>query len=310
MRTPLTYYGGKQMLAKRIVQMMPVHRVYLEAFAGGAAVLFAKPRAERETINDADGSITAFWRVLRDHPEALAAAVALTPYSREEWRAASEPTSDDVESARRLLVRIDQSFSRSRRSWSVPCIGDGRGRWQPGTWANLPPKILAAADRLRGVAIENGDALEIIPRWDRSDAVIYLDPPYEGEHRLSPEHGYAVESAGLWGDLVGVLRGVKRATVLLSGYPCAHGDALGWTRVNLPRPRTVQSRAGDVLPPAPEVLWINRTPLAGPLFADDPTRDVLAPAHPGAGGLVAASHSPPGRARGVGERPGASRSHG
>ena len=46
------------------------------------------------------------------------------------------------------------------------------------------------------------------------------------------------------------------------------------------------------------------------VYSDDPTRDVLAPAHPGAGGLVAASHSPPGRARGVGERPGASRSHG
>lgn len=41
MRTPLTYYGGKQMLAKQIVAQMPAHRVYLEPFAGGAAVLFA-----------------------------------------------------------------------------------------------------------------------------------------------------------------------------------------------------------------------------------------------------------------------------
>jgi hypothetical protein len=54
-----------------------------------------------------------------------------------------------VEAARRLLVNVDQSFSRSRQSWSVPCIGDGRGRWQPGSWENLPPKLLAAAQRLR-----------------------------------------------------------------------------------------------------------------------------------------------------------------
>lgn len=33
MRTPLTYYGGKQMLAARIVAMMPEH-CYLEPFAG------------------------------------------------------------------------------------------------------------------------------------------------------------------------------------------------------------------------------------------------------------------------------------
>lgn len=50
---------------------MPAHRVYLEPFAGGAAMLFAKPRAERETLNDIDGQIMRFWRALRDHPEAL-----------------------------------------------------------------------------------------------------------------------------------------------------------------------------------------------------------------------------------------------
>jgi DNA adenine methylase len=54
-RTPLTYYGGKQRLAAQIVALMPPHRVYLEPFAGGAAVLFAKPRAPRETLNDIDG---------------------------------------------------------------------------------------------------------------------------------------------------------------------------------------------------------------------------------------------------------------
>lgn len=62
MRTPLTYYGGKQRLAPQIVPLMPPHRVYLEPFAGGAAILFAKPRAERETLNDADETVMRFWR--------------------------------------------------------------------------------------------------------------------------------------------------------------------------------------------------------------------------------------------------------
>ena len=68
MRTPLTYYGGKQKLARQIVALMPAHRVYLEPFAGGAAVLFAKPRAERETLNDLDGDIVRFWRAVRERP--------------------------------------------------------------------------------------------------------------------------------------------------------------------------------------------------------------------------------------------------
>ena len=88
MRTPLTYYGGKQQLAHRIVALMPAHRVYFEPFCGGAAVLFAKPRADRETLNDIDSRVVRFWRVLRDRPQDLADAVANSPYSREEWREA------------------------------------------------------------------------------------------------------------------------------------------------------------------------------------------------------------------------------
>jgi DNA adenine methylase len=270
-RTPLTYYGGKQALARQIVPLMPMHRVYLEPFAGGAAVLFAKPRAERETLNDADGQIMRFWRVLRDRPADLADAVATTPYGRAEWEAAREDVDADLESARRLLVNVDQSFSRSRRSWSVPCIGDGRGRWQPGTWANLPPKILAAATRLTGVALESGDALEMIPRWDRADAVIYLDPPYAGPLRLSPSHGYKVDESDLWSRLVPVLREVRHASVLLSGYPCAEALDLDWRMLPLAMKRTVQARDGSALPDAPEVLWLSpNVPVAkfGPLFAE------------------------------------------
>lgn len=259
-RTPLTYYGGKQALSRQIVPLFPDHRVYLEPFCGGAAVLFAKPRAERETINDADGRVMAFWRALRDHPEELAAAVAATPYGRREWRESRPDVEDesDVEKARRLLVNVDQSFSRSRQSWSVPCVGDGRGRWQPGSWENLPLKLLVAVERLRGVALEHGDALDLIPRWDRADALIYLDPPYTGPLRTEPSKGYDVDDDGtLWDRLVDVLLDVKHAAVILSGYPCVEAERLGWRMVELRMKRTVQSRDGGTLPPAPEVVWLS-----------------------------------------------------
>lgn len=261
MRTPLTYYGGKQTLAREIVALMPAHRVYLEPFCGGAAVLFAKPRAERETLNDADGQIMAFWRVVRDRPDDLAHAIACTPYSRAEWQASAEPADDDLEAARRLLVNVGQSFCCSRESWSVPSISDRRGRWQPGSWKNLPAKILAAADRLRGVALEHGDALDLIPRYDQPDAVIYCDPPYTGPWRREPTKGYRHDDDGtLWPRLVKVLADVKRAAVILSGYPCPEGDALevlGWRTVPLNRKRTVQARKGGTLELAPEVVWLS-----------------------------------------------------
>lgn len=267
-RTPLTYYGGKQRLAARIVALMPPHRVYLEPFAGGAAVLFAKPRAQRETLNDLDAQVMRFWRALRNRPGELAAAIATTPYSRAEWNLCREQpdAADDVEAARRFLVWIDQSFSREGTGWSPPSIlFDRRGRWQAGVWANLPDKLAAAAHRLAGVALEHGDALELIPRYDQPDALIYCDPPYAGPWRLEPGKGYRHDEAErLWPRLIEILSGVQHAAVILSGYPCAAADDLGWTRLDLAHKRSVTARSGSTLAGAPETVWINPAVEASP----------------------------------------------
>lgn len=50
MKTPITYYGGKQGMLKDILPLIPEHNTYTEAFARGAVVLFAKkPPAGRYT---------------------------------------------------------------------------------------------------------------------------------------------------------------------------------------------------------------------------------------------------------------------
>jgi DNA adenine methylase len=258
-RTPLTYYGGKQKLAAQIVELMPHHVAYLEPFAGGAAVLFAKPPAERETLNDVDGQIMRFWRALRERPDELAAAVAVTPYGRAEWEASREPADDDVEAARRLLVNVDQSFSRSRGSWSPPSmLKDRKGRWQARTWQDMPRRVQVAATRLTNVCLECGDAVEMIPRWDLPETVIYADPPYIGKHRTRMEKGYAHDAGpDLWPRLIDALLGIEHAAVILSGYPCEEVEWLGWRSVELHALKNVQARAGGKLPTAPETLWLS-----------------------------------------------------
>lgn len=273
MRTPLTYYGGKQRLASQIVPLMPAHRVYLEPFAGGAAVLFAKPRAEREVLNDLNGQIQRFWRAVRDQPEELARAITLTPYSRAEWEQYRNPLDrtwrrpsatvdesiDDVEAARQLIVSIDQSFSRSQHGWSPPSIlFDRRGRWQAGVWQNLPDKILAAVDRLSGVALECYDAIELIPKYDVPDSLIYCDPPYPLETRLAPDRMYACDDDGtLWPRLLEVLKSIETAAVIVSGYAGDFLDELGWRMVPLEHKRTVTARRASKLSAAPEVVWLS-----------------------------------------------------
>ena len=86
---PFAYYGSKARLAPWIATLMGPHRVYVEPYAGSAAVLFARPTpAPYEVLNDLDGNVVTFFRTLRDQPDELIAALRLTPYSRAEFRAA------------------------------------------------------------------------------------------------------------------------------------------------------------------------------------------------------------------------------
>lgn len=84
-RPPFSYFGAKQHLALWCEAMLPAHRVYLEPFAGSAAVLLAKRRSPIEILNDIDGELVRFFRLLRDRPAELIQACELTPYSRQEF---------------------------------------------------------------------------------------------------------------------------------------------------------------------------------------------------------------------------------
>ena len=71
MKTPISYYGGKQTLAKTIVGLIPPHRLYCEPFMGGGAIFFAKEPATVEIINDTNGELINFYRVVQRDLTAL-----------------------------------------------------------------------------------------------------------------------------------------------------------------------------------------------------------------------------------------------
>jgi DNA adenine methylase len=107
-KPPIPYFGGKITLGPAIAALLPAHRHYVEPFCGSLAVLFAKQRSGMETVNDLDGELMTFWRVLREQPDDLIRVCALTPHSRGEHQAAYEPAGTDLETARRVFVRLTQ----------------------------------------------------------------------------------------------------------------------------------------------------------------------------------------------------------
>lgn len=114
MKAVLKYPGAKNRIADWICSYIPPHDVYLEPFAGSLAVLFNKPRCHIETVNDLDGEIVNFFRALRDYPEELKEKIDWTPFAREEYKVAFEPTEDAIERARRYCVRCWQGFGNSQ----------------------------------------------------------------------------------------------------------------------------------------------------------------------------------------------------
>ncbi|MEU2719384.1 DNA adenine methylase [Streptomyces smyrnaeus] len=272
MRPPFPYYGAKARLAPWIVGLLPrEHRVYVEPFAGSAAVLFARQRpAAHEVLNDLDGNVTTFFRVLRDREAELVRALTLTPYSRQEYRAAAltEHSLGEVERARRFFVRTTQSFNAAgaaqgkRASWSN---GMRRGCSQAVTVADLVERLYAAADRLRRVVIENRPAETVIRAYDAADAVLYCDPPYLDSTRsglvrsCGGDYAHDTNTEADHRALAHALADAK-GTVLLSGYDSPLYAELyrGWWRTDISVQRPTTNRSGHTGPAAVEVVWSNR----------------------------------------------------
>lgn len=84
--SPLTWYGGKAVLAQRIVDLLPPHHSYVEVFFGSGSVFFRKPPSPVELINDRNAEVVSFFQLLRDAAQAkeLQRLLRLTPYSRDE----------------------------------------------------------------------------------------------------------------------------------------------------------------------------------------------------------------------------------
>jgi DNA adenine methylase len=192
-RPVLRYHGGKWNLARWIISLLPPHRVYVEPFGGAASVLLQKGRAYQEIYNDLDGAVCNLFQVLRDSSIAadLARRLMLTPFARAEFDAAYVPSEDDVEQARRTIVRSYMGFgTKSSTASSGNGFRSGARVLQASVgdeWASFPEQIARYAARLRGVVIENRDALELIGQHDTAQTLFYVDPPYPSETRRVPK---------------------------------------------------------------------------------------------------------------------------
>lgn len=260
-RPVLKYPGSKWRMADWIISLMPSHKSYLEPFFGSGAVFFNKRPSRIETINDLDGEIVNLFRCVREWPEELACAVALTPYSREEYERAwsrfkAGGKACGIEDARLTLVRYWQSHGSTsvyKGGWK----NDRAGReyaYDVRYWRNLPGWVLDAAERLKDAQIEQTQAVELIRRFKHPDVLIYADPPYVVSTRKGKQYVVDMVEDRQHIELLEALK-EHPGPVILSGYEneLYEKHLQGW--VKLHKKALAEGGAART-----ETVWLNYEP--------------------------------------------------
>ncbi len=233
-RPMVRYHGGKWKLAPWIIRHFPAHRVYVEPYGGGGSTLLRKLRSYAEVYNDLDGEMVNLFRVVRDQGPALLRAIELTPYSRADFNESFLPAPDPIEQARRTCARSYMGFggnlTRPNRDQSPQRTGfrtyskKDRRSIPAQDWRNFPNGLGQIIDRLRGVIIEQRDAMEVMTAHDGEETVHYVDPPYVhstrgfdcgGTHR-----GYRYEMTDDQHQVLATVLHRLKGYVVLSGYDC------------------------------------------------------------------------------------------
>ncbi|MES2598650.1 MAG: DNA adenine methylase [Verrucomicrobiota bacterium] len=179
----LRWPGGKTRLLSEILPAIRPHRLYVEGFAGGLAVLLAKPRSPAEVVNDLSGDLVNLYRHAQFHLDALVAEVEWTLTSRQDLAdLVNQPGLTGLQQAARFLLRNRLSFGGGGSSFAVS------SQAQPSR-ANVLAALGAFSERLDKVAVENLPYERLMDTYDRPDAFWFLDPPYSTGK---------VETYGLW----------------------------------------------------------------------------------------------------------------
>jgi DNA adenine methylase len=273
---PLKWHGGKNYLAKWIWSLAPRHLNYVEPFAGGLAVLLSRdPDDERfwlpphkgvsEVVNDLNGQLTNFWRVLQGEASfaAFHRIVEVMPFSGVEFDAALSDRAyshmGEVGEAVRFFIRCRMSLAGRGKGFTGITKSRTRARMnnEVSAWLSCVDALPAVHQRLRRVLIMPAlPALEVIRRLDSPQSLFYLDPPYLHQTRATTaDYSYEM-SEGDHRALLGAIRNCK-GTIMLSGYASElYDDALRtWARHTFVVPN--HASGSQRKQQKTEVLWCN-----------------------------------------------------
>ena len=248
LKTPISYYGGKQKLASRIIELIPEHTLYCEPFIGGAAVFFAKEPSDIEVLNDVNKELINFYKVVQNDFVSLEKEIRITLHSRDLHRKAS------------VIYNHPDMFSEIKRAWAVWVLSTQSFSAQLDSSFGFDKskntttkKIINNRDRftedmairLQNVNLECADALYVIRSRDTGDSFFYCDPPYFNSD-CGHYDGYSEQD---FENLLKTLSEIK-GKFLMSSYPSPilqrYAKEKGWFMWSVEQGVSVNSKSGYI----------------------------------------------------------------
>jgi len=239
LKTPITYWGGKQKMLDYILPLIPKHSIYTEAFFGGGAVFWAKEPAKVEFINDKNAEIINFYRVLKQDFLQLKKEIDVTLHSEFQQKQA------------KTIYLNPEGHSDIKRAWAVWTLSHQSfysiltNTWKSSKSRAMSSQIQARKEsftdvyskRLERTSIFCRDALDVIRKADHENTFHYIDPPYFNAD-MGHYGGYTVDD---FENLLQLLTTVK-GKFMLSSYPSdilsTYAEKARWKMIELDLPRS------------------------------------------------------------------------
>lgn len=198
MKSFLSYFGGKSLLAGKLVPRFPEHQCYCEVFVGAAWLLFNKEESKVEIINDINADLVTLYRVIQNHLEEFMRYLKWILVSRDEFerfKTEKPETLTDIQRAVRFYYLLKNGYSSRIPN---PSFSINTTRRANLNLLRIEEELSSAHLRLSRVYIENLHYQKLIERFDKPHTFFYLDPPYYNHEKDYGKGISAVRTSSFW----------------------------------------------------------------------------------------------------------------
>lgn len=186
-KAPFGWVGGKSILAKEIIELMPEHKLYCEVFGGGLNVFYQKEPSKIEVLNDINSDLINLHKVIQRYPESLAVELSKMLRSREMFFLIKNKElvgRNNIQRAAFYYYQITLSFGSKMQNFAMPKSRVAK---------NIYRSFDKQSKRLKNAVIENLSYDKLTKNYDSKETLFYLDPPYVGTESYY-EAGFSEEN--------------------------------------------------------------------------------------------------------------------